>query len=131
MATGESSLAFEQVKAEYLEKILEEIRSDAAKRAGGGEIRSVDAFRAFENYFGQVPQPRRRGFSHFLEDNVFLLAAMLLTITFGAFGLYHPDDGDVASFLDIAKIFAGAVVGGAAGSSAVSLSRRKAREGGK
>ena len=51
---------------------------------------------------------------------------MFLTLVFGAFGLYHPDDGDVASFLDIAKIFAGAVVGGAAGSGAVALSRRRA-----
>ena len=50
----------------------------------------------------------------FLRDNLFLVSAMLLTLAFGTFGLYHPDDGDVAGFLDIAKIFAGAVVGGAA-----------------
>ena len=122
---GEANDVFEQVKAEYMERIFDEIRADAVKRAGPGGLRAVDAFRAFEDYFGRLPQ-RRHSVGQFVQDHVFLIAAMLLTITFGAFGLYHPDDGDVASFLDIAKIFAGAVVGGAAGSDAVALSRRKA-----
>ena len=122
---GEANDVFEQVKIEYMERIFEEIRADATKKAAPGGMRAVDAFRAFEEYFGRLPQ-RRHSLGQFLQDHVFLIAAALLTITFGAFGLYHPDDGDVASFLDIAKIFAGAVVGGAAGSGAAALSRRKA-----
>ncbi len=61
----------------------------------------------------------------FAQGNVFLLSAIFFTVVFGLFGLYHPDETEVSSFLDIAKIFAGAVVGGAAGSSAVALSRRR------
>jgi hypothetical protein len=130
MAGSGSDAVFEQVKQEYMARIFEEIRADAIKRCGGGELRAVDAFRAFEDYFGRLPQ-RRHSLGGFVQDHIFLLSAIFLTLVFGAFGLYHGDETEVASFLDIAKIFAGAVVGGAAGSGAVALSRRRSATGGK
>jgi hypothetical protein len=55
-----------------------------------------------------------------MQAHVFLLVCVFLTIVFGAFGLYHPDTGEVTGFLDIAKIFAGAVIGGTATSAMTS-----------
>ena len=125
MASSGSEIVFEQVKQEYMAAIFDEIRADAMRRSGPSGLRSVDAFRAFEDYFGRVPG-RRHSLLGFVQEYIFLLSAIFLTLVFGAFGLYHGDAEEVSSFLDIAKIFAGAVVGGAAGSSAVALSRRKA-----
>jgi hypothetical protein len=131
MAKSESDAVFDQVRDEYMERIFQEIRADAQKRCGGAELKAVDAFRAFEDYFARMPARDRAGAAGFLQDHVFLLSAIFLTLVFGAFGLYHGDETEVASFLDIAKIFAGAVVGGAAGSSVASMTRRKAGPGGK
>ena len=119
---------FAQVRDEYLAPVLEEIRRDAQKQACGGELRSTHVFRAFEDYFAGTHRHRTLG--SWMQDNVFIVLAVFLTVVFGAFGLYHPDDGDVAGFLDIAKIFAGAVVGGAAGSGAAAFSRRRSERGG-
>ncbi|HEX8527388.1 hypothetical protein [Allosphingosinicella sp.] len=124
MATGASSEVFDQISGEYLEPILADIRVQALKKAGGGELRATDVFRALEEHFATLPR-RHRSPTEFIQDNVFLLSAMFLTIIFGAFGLYHGDESEVSSFLDIAKIFAGAVVGGAAGSSVAAMSRRR------
>lgn len=123
MASIQSRPVFDEVAEDYLAPILAEIRANAEKKAQGGELKAIHAFRAFEEHFAGLPKPPRT--SGFLQDNIFLLSAIFLTIVFGAFGLYHPDDQDVASFLDIAKIFAGAVVGGAAGSSVATLARRR------
>ena len=102
-------------------------RKLAQKKAGGAGLQPVDVFRAFEEYFGGLPSRREaRTLGGFLADHVFLLSAIFLTVMFGMFGLYHPDETEVSSFLDIAKIFAGAVVGGAAGSTAAAYSRRRA-----
>jgi len=125
MASEASDPVFEQIKEEYMAPIFREIRAQAQKKCGPDGLKATDVVRAFEDYFGGLPR-QRRSMSQFVQDNIFLLAAIFLTLVFGAFGLYHPDDQDVASFLDIAKIFAGAVVGGAAGSSVVSMTRRRA-----
>lgn len=131
MAKSASDAVFEQVRDEYMDRIFQDIRADAQKRAGGGELRAVDAFRAFEEYFAGTPKRDRAGLAGFFQDHVFLLSAIFLTLMFGLFGLYHPDETEVSSFLDIAKIFAGAVVGGAAGSSVASMTRRRTGAGGK
>lgn len=129
MASISDDRVFAEIRDEYMAPIFQEIRRQAEAEAAGEEMRPVHIFRAFEDYFAAHGH-RRKTLGAFLQDNVFLLSAIFLTLVFGAFGLYHPDDGDVASFLDIAKIFAGAVVGGAAGSSAVALTRRRAGRGG-
>jgi hypothetical protein len=128
MATSGDDRVFAQVRDEYLAPVLEEIRRDAQKQACGGELRAVHVFRAFEDYFAGTHRHRTLG--AWLQDNMFLVLAVFLTLAFGAFGLYHPDDGDVAGFLDISKIFAGAVVGGAAGSGAAVFARRRGQRGG-
>lgn len=106
---------FERVKNDYLEQLLLEIRRSAEVEASGEELRSKHVFRAFENRFAGI---QRRSPGEWVQDNLFLFLGVFLTIVFGAFGLYHPDEGEVSGFLDIAKIFAGAVVGGAATSTA-------------
>lgn len=123
MATNGNDAVFEQVRDAYMAPIYARIRRDAEAAAENGELTPADVFRAFEAHLGG---DRHRGVLAFLRDNIFLVAAMLLTLAFGAFGLYHPDDGDVAGFLDIAKIFAGAVVGGAAAGGTAALTRRRA-----
>ena len=129
MATAEDDAVFERVKEEYMPHIYQEIRLLADRKSPGG-LKTAAVFRAFEEYFAGLPRRPHSGWG-FLQENVFLLSAIFLTLVFGAFGLYHGDETEVASFLDIAKIFAGAVVGGAAGSSVASMTRRKAGPGGK
>lgn len=124
MASETSDAVFERVKEEYMPRIYQEIRLLAERRKGSGDLQGADVYRAFEEYFAGLPRTHRSGWG-FLQDNIFLLSAIFLTLVFGAFGLYHGDEEEVSSFLDISKIFAGAVVGGAAGSSAVAWSRRR------
>ena len=127
MASSGDDRVFESVRDEYLAPVLAEIRRNAEKEACGEEMRALHVFRAFEDYFAGTH--RHRTFGSWLQDHVFLVLAVFLTLVFGAFGLYHPDDGDVAGFLDIAKIFAGAVVGGAAGTAgAAVVARRRSPE---
>ncbi|MEA3016179.1 MAG: hypothetical protein QOI38_901 [Sphingomonadales bacterium] len=124
MASSGDDQVFASVRDEYMAPVLAEIRLSADEEAGGEDLRPVHVYRAFDDYFAARARRPRTLFG-FLHDHIFLVMAVLLTIVFGAFGLYHPDDGDVAGFLDIAKICAGAVVGGAAGGSAA-LARRRA-----
>jgi len=116
MAADQDDSVFATARDDYLAPILAEIRCKAEEEAGGEPLRLAHAYRAFDDYF-RARARRRRSFGEWIQDHVFLVFAVFLTLAFGLFGLYHPDDGDVAGFLDIAKIFAGAVVGGAAGSS--------------
>lgn len=122
MTTDGNDAVFEQVRDAYMAPIYARVRRDAEAAAENGELTPADVFRAFDAHLRGDPH---RGILVFLRDNLFLVAAMLLTLAFGAFGLYHPDDGDVAGFLDIAKIFAGAVVGGAAAGGTAAFTRRR------
>ena len=97
----------------------------AQRKCGGNELRPLEVFRAFEEYFAGLPRGGADGMSSFIHEHIFLLSALFLTIVFGLFGLYHGEEDEVSSFLDIAKIFAGAVVGGAAGSTVASMARRR------
>ena len=131
MSNEASDAVFERVRDEYMPGVYREIRALAQKKSGGGELRSLDVFRAFEEYFAGLPRAsERQALSGFVHEHVFLLSALFLTIVFGLFGLYHGEEDEVSSFLDIAKIFAGAVVGGAAGSTVASMARRRGGPGG-
>ncbi len=123
MAASADDGVFERVRDEYMAPVLAETRRNAEKEAGGEPMSAIHAFRAFEDHFAGLH--RHRSFGAWLQDNIFLVLAVFLTLVFGAFGLYHPDDGDVAGFLDIAKIFAGAVAGGAAGGAGAAMVRRR------
>ena len=114
MASNADDLVFESARDDCLAALMADVRRKAEEDAGGEPLRPVHVYRAFDEALrGGARRPR--GFGEWLGDNMFLVLAVLLTLVFGAFGLFHPDEGDVAGFLDIAKIFAGAVVGGAAG----------------
>jgi hypothetical protein len=114
MATETYDRVFESARDDCLAVLLAEVRRKADEDAAGAPLRPVHVYRAFDEAL-RGGERRRRGFGQWVQDNIFLVLAVMLTLVFGAFGLFHPDDGDVAGFLDIAKIFAGAVVGGAAG----------------
>jgi hypothetical protein len=116
MASDADDRVFESARDDCLAALMAEVRrkAEAEAEAAGEPLRPVHVYRAFDEALHGGGR-RRRGFGEWLQDNMFLVLAVLLTLVFGAFGLFHPDDGDVAGFLDIAKIFAGAVVGGAAG----------------
>lgn len=129
MPNDGSDAVFERVRDEYMPPVYDEIRQLAQRKCGGNELRPLEVFRAFEEYFAGLPRGGRQ-VSSFFQEHIFLLSALFLTIVFGLFGLYHGEEDEVSSFLDIAKIFAGAVVGGAAGSSVASMSRRKAGRSG-
>ena len=124
MATQADDRVFESARDDYLAPLLAEVRRRAQEDAAGEPLRPVHVYRALEAQLGAAAR-RRRSFGEWLQDNMFLVLAVFLTLVFGAFGLFHPDDGDVAGFLDIAKIFAGAVVGGAAGSAGAAVMRRR------
>ena len=128
MVSDASDAVFDRVRDEYMPAVYEEIRLQAQRKCGGGELRPLDVFRAFEDYFSGLPRGGRPR-SGFVQENIFLLSTLFLTLVFGLFGLYHGDEDEVSSFLDIAKIFAGAVVGGAAGSTVASMARRRGGSG--
>lgn len=128
MADKASDAVFDRVRDEYMPPVYEEIRQMAQRKCGGNELRPLEVFRAFEEYFAGLPRGGRQ-MSGFVQEHIFLLSALFLTITFGLFGLYHGEEDEVSSFLDIAKIFAGAVVGGAAGSTVASMARRRSGTG--
>jgi len=129
MAVDKSDAVLERVRDEYMPAVFREVRRRAEAKSEGGELEPAMVFRAFEEYFTGLPRGGGRS-GTFLQENTFLLSALFLTIVFGLFGLYHGDESEVSSFLDIAKIFAGAVVGGAAGSTVASAAARRRGGGG-
>ncbi|HEX4860885.1 MAG TPA: hypothetical protein VFV07_06585 [Rhizomicrobium sp.] len=116
--TDGAESAFKDAEERYMPVILGKIRAVAAKNAESTEITFVDAFRAFEECLGQPVEPSvLQAIARFIRDNLFLIVAVILTLSFGWLAI-HPFDAKAGtsaqSFLDIAKIFAGAIVGGAA-----------------
>jgi hypothetical protein len=116
---------FGHVQEQYMPAVFSEIRRQVEESVGEEAATYQDIFRAFEDRIS----PRRlqevykrstiSGIGAFIDRNMFLLTAVLLTITFGILGLSGGAGGRLSvdqgkSFLDVAKIFAGAIVGGAA-----------------
>ena len=114
---------FAEVENLYMDEVRKEIKASAlelARKANRPTANKLDAFRAFEQRFNALarmePLP-------FWREHLLLLVATTLTIAFGAMALlpyalsadpaklpYKPE-----AFLDIVKLFAGVIVGGAAG----------------
>ena len=109
---------------------MKPIRRNAEKYAGKNQITQVDAILAIHEFFKPLePEELTQSERIFksLGDNKFLIACILMTLVFGALGysLAGGQPEQVAqskAFLDIAKVFAGAIVGSAAGSG---FSRRR------
>jgi hypothetical protein len=98
------------------------------------EINYYDAFKALEEQFGerkeQIAKPS------WAQENAFLLIITAMTITFGAMGLlpyfFSPTNPDrfgfkPDAFLDMAKLFAGVIVGGAAGATVATSTTRRGK----
>jgi hypothetical protein len=129
---------FDQVERQYMPGVLAKVKARAVELAAIEERKEpsyVDTFRAFEDQFGGKTTglavvPERVSL---LKDNLFIIIVVVMTLGFGFMGLapylfsvapdrlgYKPDN-----FLDIAKLFAGVVVGGAAGAAAGSATARR------
>ncbi len=118
---------FDRACGKYLPEITAQIRLEAQRRAGRGKhISEPDAFRALDAYFRSIP-PLKRSWADVFHENLFVIIAVLMMLAFGslAFGSGGAA-GENRAFLDIAEIFAGAVVGSVAGSG---VARRRARTG--
>lgn len=128
---------FEKVERAYMPLVLSRVKKVAEKLAtdeGREKIEYVDAFRAFEQELGgktkSIHQP-----PSFFRENSFLIIIMTMTVIFGAMGLlpfaFSVDPGKVGYkpevFLDIAKLFAGVIVGGAAGAAAATTANRRTK----
>ena len=138
---SEDEAIFDEVQRQYLAPILSKIKAaalDNATAENRTRVNHVDAFRAFEqhfstNYGSTAAVPKEPSF---LRENAFLIIIVAMTLLFGAMGLLpfvystSPDASKLGFkpdvFLDMAKLFAGVIVGSAAGSvAAVSKSRAK------
>ncbi|WP_270938620.1 hypothetical protein [Falsiroseomonas oryzae] len=130
---------FLDVQEQYLPRVLDKVRDRAmgfAAEEGRDAPDHVDVFRAFEAVLGRQDRVEPR-FS-VVRENLFLIVVAAMTFIFGMLALapyvagasaevlqrlnYRPD-----SFLDIAKLFAGVVVGGAAGAAVASSSSRRGK----
>jgi hypothetical protein len=113
---------FDQVKDMYLPPILEKVKArarDLANQDQREEIVAVDAFNAFQELMsGKGITVMRKSLFY---ENMFMFTVAALAIIFGAFGAtgFAKTEG----FVEIAKMLAGALVGGAAGA-AVSAAKR-------
>jgi hypothetical protein len=117
---------FDRACAKYLPEITAQIRLEAQRRAGRGKhISEPDAFRALDAYFRSIP-PLRRSWADLVHENLFVIIAVLMMLVFGYLAFGSGGAGENRAFLDIAEIFAGAVVGSVAGSG---IARRRGGAG--
>jgi hypothetical protein len=129
---------FSTVEKQYMPAVLDSVRARAAeiaKENSREEANYVDVFRAFEQHFAGGPKTSAPPPSIWRE-NLFLIIVVVMTVIFGLMALlpYLTIGGGVADpgkfgykpevFLDIAKLFAGVVVGGAAGVAVNAAGRR-------
>lgn len=127
-----SSKSFDSIFNDVAKMYEEDIRNDVKNiviSSTGNEaaINHKDVIDAFAQYYRDRANPPKPSF---VEEHIFLIVAFVLTVIFGGFGLYRSGDTDnriATGFLDIAKICAGAVVGGASGGAATAALRRSRR----
>jgi hypothetical protein len=119
---------FKRIQDVYLPPILERVKLRAAEIAKEKEHQfplAEDVMQAFQDY---IPGRRVSEFKHrwvWLNQNVtgFMAVAGFLTLTFGVLALIASLKGGGAEYFEVMKIFAGALVGGAAGAAASSPKR--------
>lgn len=124
----QSEAAFKEIEQIYVPELVAAARRRAELLAGRRAMSQRDAVRSFEELFQgnaeELPPP-------FWERHLLLIACASLTLMFGSFGLFSDKLGSKAdatrNFLDIAKVFAGGIVG-SAGTSALTGARRKAKQ---
>ena len=120
---------FSEVEKQYMPSVLAKVRDrakDLATKDNREEPNYIDVFR--ENSFSSsLPYIQRESI---FRENLFLIVVVTMTVIFGIMGLApyllaDPNRVGYKSdvFLDIAKLFAGVVVGGAAGVAAGTAAR--------
>jgi hypothetical protein len=126
-ANSLSDEAFKQVTDVYLPPILEKVRRRAVDLAASANEppSQVHVFRACDETFeGRATAHllTRKRFWPWLEANFtgFMIITAILAIVFGYLGATNSANKE---FLEIAKIFAGALVGAAAGAAVTAAKR--------
>lgn len=118
METNAYDPTFDEVWDKYTKSVRDRLRHEIEK---AGDVEYSAVVSGIDEYFSSLDHSRRKR-SILSGEHIFLIVTAALTLVFGGFGLVLKDNPE--GFLDIAKIFAGAVVGGAAGSAALSASTR-------
>ena len=119
---------FDDVTKVYLPPVMEKVRRRAVELAESDkqEPNEIHVFRACDEFFEGRTSPasaaNRKRFWPWLEANFtgFMIITAALAIIFGYFGVAN---GNNKEFLEIAKIFAGALVGAAAGAAVTAAKR--------
>jgi hypothetical protein len=113
---------FEQVKDMCLSPILKKIKARAYDLANADERKSIDApdiFIAFQELLsGKGIIVARKSLFY---ENIFMFTVAALAIVFGVLGAIGATKTE--GFVEVSKLLAGALVGGAAGA-AVSAAKR-------
>lgn len=119
---------FNNAWQEYEPLIIQKARDRLEDTVPEGVITFDHAYMAIRNVVSgaqPVAVPGRSRIADFLTEHLFLWVAILLTIVFGVFAVYGGAaiKASNSGFLDIAKIFAGAIVGSAAGPASTAVHR--------
>ncbi|WP_315720454.1 MULTISPECIES: hypothetical protein [unclassified Bradyrhizobium] len=127
----ETNEVFDKIWDLYIPPIRQKISnraSEIAKEADRSELEAGDVFVSLNEYipgnkFPSQMAPKPEGWWNRTFVG-FTAVVALMTIAFGVLGvvglIYNPAKEATSGFLEIAKIFAGAVIGGAVGSSTTS-----------
>ena len=121
-----SEATIDYVTVKYLPRVVDDVRKRALEIAAAEDRKpdEIHVFRACDEYFLGKGLSDRKRFWPWLEANFtgFMIITSILAIIFGYFGAMGGEEKN-KEFLEIAKIFAGALVGAAAGAAATSLKR--------
>lgn len=121
-----SDATIDYVTAKYFPRVVEDVRKRAIELAVSENKKpdEIHVFRACDEYFLGKGNLSRKRLWPWLEANFtgFMIITSILAIIFGYFGAVGGEEKN-KEFLEIAKIFAGALVGAAAGAAATSLKR--------
>jgi hypothetical protein len=115
---------FGEIERIYVPELVASARKRAEMLAGRRPMTQRDAVRSFEELFTGTASESE---PPFWERHLLLIACASLTLMFGGFGLYSTEKEATRNFLDIAKVFAGGIVGSAGTSALAGARRSKAR----
>ncbi|WP_288583134.1 hypothetical protein [uncultured Methylobacterium sp.] len=112
----------------------ENLAREFAKKDNRKDVNYFDAFRALEEQFGKKETTEEK--VPWLRENAFLIIISFMTLLFGIMGIMpyfiSPNNPEKfgfkpEAFLDMAKLFAGVIVGGAAGATVASNTIRRTK----
>ncbi len=109
-----------------IESVIRLNAEERAKKEQRSEPSAMDCMKAVQEYMPGTPIVPEKPKWVWLNQNVtgFMVITALMALTFGVIGT-RGDGAGAAAALEIAKIFAGALVGGAAGAGAAAAATRR------